>query len=154
MLVQSSHNAQDHVGHSIFRADCTKWQLLMFSQGIRLWIIYILFFIIYLFVFLTEMNMWYCHNIKKKNSSSLTNIWKRLLACQPIWVLYSFIPVIGVSIVILPIRIMYFLSKQIHSVYAFVQLLIHETEANRTAATPSLCQVLGYINRNKPNPHV
>ena len=31
MLVQSSHNAQDHVAHSVFRADCPKWLLLMFS---------------------------------------------------------------------------------------------------------------------------
>lgn len=69
----------------------------------------------------------------------MTNIWKRLLAGQPIWVLYSFIPVTGISMVILPIHIMYLLNKQIHSVYAFVQLLIHATDATRMAATPSLC---------------
>ena len=69
----------------------------------------------------------------------MTNIWKRLLAGQPIWVLYSFILVTGISMVILPIHIMYLLNKQIHSVYAFVQLLIHATDATRTGATPSLC---------------
>ena len=31
MLVQRSHNAQDHVAHSILRADCPKSLLLIFS---------------------------------------------------------------------------------------------------------------------------
>ena len=68
------------------------------------------------------------------SNSNMTNMLKRLLACQPLQVLFRFTPATRISMVTFIIHVHTYSCI----VYAFVQLFTHTTDLLRAATTPTL----------------